>query len=728
MTTDEWKVKADARRAAELDDDYFKRLSKLDCKPFMVNGMPCLLVLESEAMSTRTIAELSPNFNISSEKIKNTCTECDVFASHMSKMVQLGCRPAFAIDASVDPAGIYTDMTAAMATFQVGKKVVAVHMITSEPPDTTTLGTRVFPHFHYKVMEDASAEAKSAAMTKAKNVKHVVDRLVNNGIGEPRMEKFCDPKFVESMEFLKGAMNHPGLFRKEEFWGSSMQWIGEVHTLLRGRDFTRLIGSDRLIFMTECVTRGKVSGDVNLDFQRADNFLNICSSCTTLDAAVALMNSLSNPLTHRVSQLSEKIKIHNVSDYAFILEWDTADDLDLHVKVSSNGRLLEHVYFGNKKGRYCELKFDANVAGDDKEPSECIDLTETAIKMLPSLSFRVYVQNFTHRSYDSEVPFKLSVRENGEMIPLGGIEIRKWHKHAEKDVFCGEHGFSAGSKKTLHGDDGLKLTEIEIRRTNAQMALMQQKLGSGTSTVARVEECGALALNKMEESGGGSGKIKTLGDLLSATKVSSESKYGKLARGCARTLPSEVSLAELIAFLEKHVAEGVTMSLCPRDFCPAYAVLVSNEAVVEEKSEEFRKVSVISFQMFENAGASMTPSAETLRNVGVNRYDASWFSDAGFVTSARRVTHFIPTVPMTEGRPFFVLENARVPPPESMWQLMGGFAASQLPSEFHAFRSLWVSQNSMVRPRMPSGGNLVIGVIPPSKFSVIVNGKVVDVK
>lgn len=92
------------------------------------------------------------------------------------------------------------------------------------------------------------------------------------------------------------------------------------------------------------------------------------------------------------------------------LLWNTYSDLDLHAVTSRE----DHIFFGNKQGRYGWLDVDMNVSPTTLEPVENIRWQQA-----PEGAYRFYVHNYTDRAGHN--PYKVELEVLGKVFTFEGV-------------------------------------------------------------------------------------------------------------------------------------------------------------------------------------------------------------------------------------------------------------------------------------------------------------------
>lgn len=112
----------------------------------------------------------------------------------------------------------------------------------------------------------------------------------------------------------------------------------------------------------------------------------------------------------------------DATEASVTLSWKTAIDFDLHCKIESVHGEKEHIYFGDKRGRYGELDQDAGIgdsAGSNKEKMKLKNLKEIKRAIF-------YVNIFNHSNED------FSKYQGKLLINFAGKPILVEMKHAKR--------------------------------------------------------------------------------------------------------------------------------------------------------------------------------------------------------------------------------------------------------------------------------------------------------
>lgn len=115
--------------------------------------------------------------------------------------------------------------------------------------------------------------------------------------------------------------------------------------------------------------------------------------------------------------------VPHTGDVQVLLEWDTSDDLDLHV-IDPAG---EEIYFGHRNSvSGGELDIDAN-ANEDTMMVHPKENVYWPVGGAPKGRYKVRVKWFDKRGHDSSVPYQVTVKYGGQEEHYSGIlRIVSW--------------------------------------------------------------------------------------------------------------------------------------------------------------------------------------------------------------------------------------------------------------------------------------------------------------
>lgn len=542
-------------------------------------------------------------------------------------------------------------------------------------------------------------------------------KYINSGHYAIRFSKVFNKGFIESAKLFPTALLDEELLRKPH-WEKIIAFTVAIHDLLGGRDYETLSQKDKLVLQVQALSKGFFDGTIHVQFEQIDNLLNFTESCSSLKDVIKLMNDRSNPVNYMQSGLAKKLQDHNVTakDCFFTLEWTcplvnhssyfrnqtkeatvggktySRVDLDLRVTVFKNGSQFDLITFSEKKGHrnIGLLKFDSNAQYLEIDASECIVIQN----LMDGLTFRVEVNNYNQAG--DVVPFVVKKSQFGVVTT---IFQATWTKEMRNDFYnCGTHSFDSPA--------ALELTDVEKRRVNAQKEKFAAIFGTVTCSIRSDDDCVKLVEKKTKEG------VKSMDDLFKhcSLKDKEVSKFSRLAESVknkALSLTSPCTLKYLLDWMESTAAQ--TFQITPREFNPAYVTVLTSKAL---------EVDAV-LQKYNSGKCPELASEENTATVGTSRIDGSWMLDGDFV-SLRKVVAFKRSV---NGFPFFIVEGMTLPTADdTKWEVSPGCYGSQMTSEYHEFRSLWATQNTLMgRP----SGNGMIGVIPllKSRFTVYVDGK-----
>ena len=248
------------------------------------------------------------------------------------------------------------------------------------------------------------------------SVKNLYDTL---GVGdEKRYNKLLSEDAYTNIKIIKEKL--PKLIRPEH-WEKVIEWVLLINEFYSQFKYAELTQEQEIRMKLYFVMSGKTD-DAHLYFQ-ADNIINFMeiffegTNCVKPDELIKFMDSRSDPANYLVDSFNKKMKEKRVTAARSTgVTWDTkfSDDLDLHVfVVDERGSELDHIYYNNKRGEYGQLDFDANVSDGEKDPCECISLSDN----LPvGCKCLIYVNNYTRRTkLGKEIPFKIVINEKGKI-------------------------------------------------------------------------------------------------------------------------------------------------------------------------------------------------------------------------------------------------------------------------------------------------------------------------
>ena len=538
-------------------------------------------------------------------------------------------------------------------------------------------------------------------------------KYINSGDYAILFSKVFNKGFIESAKLFPKALLDEELVRKPH-WEKVITFTAAIHELLpAGRDYETLSQKDKLLLQVQALSKGNFDGTIHVEMKQIDNLLDFTASCSKLKDVIKLMNARSNPEFYMQSGLAKKLEVHNVTakDCFFTLEWTcplanqssyfrdhtkeatfggktySRVDLDLRVTVYKNRSMIDEISYSAKDGRYHRniglLKFDSNASKLEVDASECIliqNLTE-------GLTFRVEVNNFNQAG--DAVPFVVKKSQFGLVTT---IFQATWTSEKNNNFYnCGTYSFDSPA--------ALDLTDVEKRRVNAQKEKFEAIFGPVTFSIRSIDDCLKLVDKKAE--------VKSMDDLFgrcSLNNDSKDSKFSRLAESVKKSLPSPCTWKEFLEWIGKTKQ---TFEITPRDFNPAYVTTLTSNAL---------NVDAV-LQKYTRGKSPQLASEENTATVGTARTDGSWVLDGDFLRKREVVAY-----KMVNGFPFFVVEGMKLPSPDDTnWEVLPGFYGSQMTTEYHEFRSLWATQNTLMgRP----SGNGMIGVIPLlNGFTVYVDGK-----
>ena len=511
----------------------------------------------------------------------------------------------------------------------------------------------------------------------------------------PRLEKLCETEAVNSVRLISEAVTNGGIdsyqMTRSEHWKSVLEWVIGIQEHVRGETYDRMSKAKRIHLAVFAITTGRSEVDretvVHLDYKQASNIVDFLT-LPSIESVLREMDTRSDPINYRVSQLSRRLEAEKISsDHTISLTWpgEFKDDLDIHVHVPhdlchpSNGRCsdYEEIYYGNKKikahdSSFWQLDFDANVNRGEAEPAENVSVGPG--------TFKIFVNNFTRRTFQKDIPFSIHIRQKGkEEIVID----RVWpsDRQTGNKMLIGEHTFSIVSSIT---------PEMSVKAANRAKVLdpkWTQFMGNPSSKIPILEELSIPAYVWRKKTGSEDVNASFMDMAVKKKKKTLSSNKKKYLSQHEAEKPD--TLTKLLA----NLGEGVhSVKVDPRNFAPGYVTKITTKEQVTKNP----------FNLCHYEDKFSVPTKP--QKNGNARFNESWFKN-GMMYRDVNVNSFIQF-----GKNWFmVIEKTCLPRGDTDFPLCGGFRATNLSSNFHDLRDRWTFCNTKILPTVQDEGTPIIG-------------------
>lgn len=535
-----------------------------------------------------------------------------------------------------------------------------------------------------------------------------------NGTMDKRLEEIITSLQYETddcisdMQMFDTVLRSEKLLRKQ-FWHYRIQYAKAVQKYSRrfpnGKTWRNMTHIDRMhVRVFSLFYGGSYSYSENLAFKAVGQLIDCSTDVYNGGTLVSFMNSRSDPESYMVMQVSRAVHTHSIlARFTVSLAWQSMSDLDLWVRTSK-GEKISHSSTKSKDG-HTYINFDANAheADSSMSPVESITLSDK----YPD-SYDIYVNNFQSRRGDKIIPFTIVVNIDGEL---------ETHDHVWKTTPKRKPG-NNNLKKMIYvttvtiSDDmirKMKAPEMSTKQSNRFHGLLDgftKLFGNIRTKVIDMKKINnVIHLNNIKEDKivqrnlrdmRGCRRGHTLLSLMN-TAILPIPEVKRRTSISERTGAGGSKTYKTIDDIIKGIQEGRTMRIHVRsgDFSPT--------VLTEHSCPHVLKTNVIASTYYKSGNPPVQPN----ENIKFEfcKIDRSWVS-----TSPRlNIMNILRMESSNYDGHFLGVEKGHLPRIGDCVSGAGMYP-TDLKSEYHKFRDMWVSHHTSVMIEDNPSPSAAIGI------------------